>query len=437
MAMKISTVVIYGIILVLITTNLSMIVLFTSDIPKEDDYDGITLAYSIHKNNTISITDFFEPHSRHIPAVVRAIIVPLLISDNFNFLFINIVQFFIVIASFVLVIALVKKSNISRWILVPISLLIFNSLQQYTFLWTFGGLQQTIPFISIIGMIYLLKRKSWLTILLSQICVFAMMFSNSAGLLIWPVGILSFIGNKSKRIHFIVWLLMSITLTIIFLSLSLGFIETQSNIIQKNTSIQQTILYFLSLLSLPFRLLESTLHFLYGAVTLSLSIFLITYSFKKRNDSKIPWIQMCFSGLIFMTITTLAQAAGWNGNPVKTAEWYITLISLFHIGLVGLIFINLVELTKIKPHLKKYFLAGVMIYCFILVTIVIPSYYVGWKNAVGVYAESEILAKCLIVETFHSLCTIERLGSIHYNYGGERILEYMQDNNMNIFSNRS
>jgi hypothetical protein len=111
---------------------------------------------------------------------------------------------------------------------------------------------------------------------------------------------------------------------------------------------------------------------------LFLSLTILTLRNRDDLERKVPWIQIGCFGFIFTIITTFLQADTWNENPVKLGEWYITLITLVHIGNIGLFYIYGKKWIKNLTHAKKrrMILLFYFVYIF-MILVLIPSYYVG------------------------------------------------------------
>ena len=383
---------------------------------------------------------FFEIHTRHIPLFNRLLMSSILLLDEFRFTLVAYFQLGFVALSVVLIYKLVKENFDDVWIIIPIGILLFNSLQQYTFLWALGGSAQTLSLISLVSMVYLLNKKdiSSKRFSLALFSVFVCMFSNAIGLFTWPLGLLSLL-NKKYRKYAIIWIINGFLLTMIF---SFLLISNTSEIhgvdnIVKQHDLDDLFLYFLASIALPFRLIFSSFHFVYGFLSTILFLSLTILTLRNRDDleRKVPWIQIGCFGFIFTIITTFLQADTWNENPVKLGEWYITLITLIHIGNIGLFYIYGKKWIKNLTHAKKrrMILLFYFVYIF-MILVLIPSYYVGWKNASGTYDIYVKNKECFDNPALENQYCDKNVPETIARYGDKEIFDFLVREKLNIFS---
>tara|TARA_Y100000310_G_C20693401_1_gene823837 strand:- start:161 stop:1969 length:1809 start_codon:yes stop_codon:yes gene_type:complete len=373
---------------------LLLIVTLGHDIPLADDGDQLFIAYLIENNYEITLDDFFNVHNGHIPLFIRLVSIPLLLTFSFTSMPIFYFQWAILCISIIVTYYLLKQTNEKyTWLIIPISLLIFNPLEEYPLTWVLGGLQQTLPLVSFIIIIFLLTKKTITLpkITLALFFVAVAMFSNQAALFFWPIMILSFIKKENKKKWLTIWIAGGIFLSILFFTQIVGgdckfgggcegnIIE---NAITSLTNDGKIYAFFFSIASISFRLKFDAFYITVGAImiiTLVTGLFYTLYN-KEKLSSLIPWVQYGLVGLVYVSLLTIGRFHAWNGQGVYIDTYYIPLTSLIPIGLIVLT-TGLFSYWKSKTtENKRRWLNFLLILLIISVVIMlIPSHILGWK----------------------------------------------------------
>ena len=131
---------------------------------------------------------------------------------------------------------------------------------------------------------------------------------------------------------------------------------------------------FLKLIALPYGVKFDILYSIVGIGVIILIIFSFIYIKKyQKIEILMPWIQMAFVGFFVSGIVTLGR-----GNA---AYYYSTLTDLFSLSLIGFIGLSLFY-WKDSTHKNKNLIKIIFIVALIvLLALLVPSYYLGWKLA--------------------------------------------------------
>ena len=374
--------------------TLLLIVILGHDIPLADDGDQLFVAYLIENNYEMTLDDFFNEHSGHIPLFIRLISVPFLLTFSFTFMPIFYFQWALLCISIIVTYYLLKQTNEKlTWLIIPISMLIFNPIEQYPLTWVLGGLQNTLPLVSYIIIIFLLTKKTLTLpkITLALFFVAVAMFSNQAALFFWPIMILSFIKKGNKKKWLTIWIGGGIFMMALFFTQFVGSDckfggGCDENIIENAvTSLindGKIYAFFFSIASIPFRLKFDALYMAVGAIMIFTFVIGLFYTFLNREklSSLIPWIQYGLVGLVYISLLTIGRFHAWNGQGVYIDAYYIVLTSLFPIAFMVLT-TGIISYWKSKTtENKRRWLNFLIILLIISVVIMlIPSHIIGWK----------------------------------------------------------
>ena len=158
--MQMKNLIIFLVVSAFAAQALLLIIIYGHDIPLSDDADQIFLGYLIANNYEITTNDFIDIHNGHIPLFIRLLSVPLLLTFSFTSMPIFYLQWIFLCIIITVTYYLLKRTNEkATWLIIPISMLVFNPLQEYPLTWTLGGLQQTLPLLSYVLIIFLLNTS--------------------------------------------------------------------------------------------------------------------------------------------------------------------------------------------------------------------------------------------------------------------------------------
>jgi len=256
------------------------------------------------------------------------------------------------------------------WMLIPLSAFVFNPIQYFTVLWAFVFFVYGIPFFTTILIAYFLNKKNLNKKLFFIVLIMGIIasFSNLAGVIVLISGLLPLIYKKEIG-KLVFWIS-----GIIFVIGSYLFVWSGKISGRILFSPENQINNFLKLIALPYTVKFDILYSIVGIGV----IILVTFSFiflKKHQKLGIlmPWIQMAFVGFFVAGIITLGRGA--------TTHYYSTLTDLFSLSLIGFVGLSLFywkdSIQKNKNLIKIIFILALIV----PLTLLIPSYYLGWKLA--------------------------------------------------------
>ena len=398
---------------------LLLIIDFGLDIPGPDDIDQIFLGYRIANNLEVAPQDFYDPYGGHVTIFIKLLTIPFLLTFSFlaaPTLYLN--WIFLCIAIIFIYYLLKQTNEKSTWLLIPISMLVFSPLQESTFTNTLIGLHQTIPFLSFVIIIFLLntKKLNFYRISLALFFVAVTMFSNTFGLVVWPIMILSLIKqDKNRKKWLAIWIFGGLCMSVLLLTLLVGGTCGEGEvrvlprcgepILERNFSdlfsSEKIYAFFFSLGSMAFRVKFNEVYIIVGVVIIISFLVGLLYTLynRKKLSSIIPWCQFGLLGLIFISILTITRFQVWNGESLDIELHYLRLENFLHIGL-------LVLATELFTHWKNKIsknrkrLLNVLLIIFILsvILMLIPSYTIGWKNAEAASDwKNDVQSGCLLL----------------------------------------
>ena len=460
---RVRNLIIFSIVSAFAIQALLLIIIYGNDIPLADDGDQLFLGYRIANNLEITLTDFLDVHAGAAQLFIRLVTVPLLLTFSFTSMPILYLQWMFLCIAITLTYFLLKQTNEkSTWLLIPISMLVFNPLQEYTLTWTFGGLQQTIPFLSIIVIIFLLntKKLNFFRISLALFFVAVAMFSNTFALFVWPIMILSLIKQDKNRNKWLaIWIFGGLCLSILLITVLFEGEcgpSCDQNVLGSNFSelfsSEKIYAFFFSLGSIAFRVKFNEIYIIVGAVVIISFLVGLLYTLynRKKLSSIIPWCQYGLTGLIFISIVTIGRFQDWtSGDGVNVELRYIRLENFLPIGL--LVLTNEVFTywkNKISKNKKKLLNILLIIFILSVILLLIPSHTIGWKNAKAAADwKTTELSGCLLLpaKTKHydsfEYCSQYFLPKYLKTYNDRQdfapeIWNYFLDNKYNVFSDK-
>ena len=312
----------------------------------------------------------------HISVFPKLLILISYFIDNLNFVHLMYIGWAILAISLVYHFKIIQSIDKRlTWIILPVAAFVFSPLQHFALVSAYVGLQWELTMLGIVASIYYLNKKSYnkKSFLFAIFSSLLASYSLISGIISWAIGIIS-ISKKIKKI--IAW--SSIAAAVIFsYTFFAKSIESTSNF--SNLMSIDGLTYFLTFVSIPFRLKFPELNLLAGIGTTILLICLISYFLKnKKQISNVqPYIQFTVAGFLI----SIMHLIGRFGD-VETKAWlfghstyYAVIANLPQIALMALLSILVL---KFWPSRKK--LATVLLLIIILqVIFIIPGYYLGWQ----------------------------------------------------------
>jgi hypothetical protein len=295
---------------------------------------------------------------------------------------------------------LIKKTHHKLlWLLIPISVFVFNPLISSAEN-SLTGWQMILPQLAIISVIFLFDKKS-VTFVTFTICIvlgIIATFSSVFGIVIWIAGIFGLINYKSEEKKLVgkKWLITWIAVMII-----VGFAyyqlipENDLNEIGKSSPISLEGLSFITVfLSAGFRLKYEILMNLVGIISIFFSIFCVVYFMKLKNISTVkPWLNFLLVGISSAVVAQLGR--GHLAFHMGNEPYYIEFSQFFQIGLlvlIGFIILNL------KNNIQKNRIKAIVIFLLIMIiaqsVLLVPSYYAGWMRADHYFETKSNIMNC-------------------------------------------
>ena len=340
----------------------------TINVPYNMEFFAIELVYNFVEHQTSLVQELFIPFNQHLFVFPHLVMFSNLYFNSFDVVNLHFFQWPVYGAVLFFTYLLIKKTHKKLlWLLIPISVFIFNPLISSAEN-SFTGWQSILPQLAIIAAIFLFDKKT-ITITIFTICVILGIiatFSSIFGIVIWIAGIFGLINYKSEEKKLVgkKWLIIWITIMII-----VGFtyyqILTDTELeIGKTSPISLEGLSFITVfLSAGFRLKYELLMNLVGVISILSSIFCIFYFTKLKKISTIkPWINFLLVGISAAVVAELGR--GHLAFHMGNEPYYIEFAQFFQIGilvLIGLIILNL------KNKIQKNRTKAIVIFLLIMI----------------------------------------------------------------------
>ena len=410
------------------------------NVPYNMEFLAIELVYNFVENQTSLVQELFIPFNQHLFVFPYLVMFSNLYSNSFDVANLHFFQWPVYGAVLFFTYLLIKKTHKKLlWLLIPISVFIFNPLISSAEN-SFTGWQSILPQLAIIAAIFLFDKKT-ITITTFTICVILGIiatFSSIFGIVIWIAGIFGLINYKSEEKKLVgkKWLIVWVTIMII-----VGFTyyqilgDTELGEIGKTSPISLEGLSFITVfLSAGFRLKYELLMNLVGVISILSSIFCIFYFTKLKKISTIkPWINFLLVGISAAVVAELGR--GHLAFHMGNEPYYIEFSQFFQIGilvLIGLIILNLKN--KIQKNRTKAIVIFLLIMIIVQSIFLVPSYYAGWTRADHYFEKKLDFMEC------HSLSNnpacIESGGALN-DPEVNKFMNYFLENNLSFFSEKN
>ena len=409
------------------------------NVPYNMEFLAIELVYNFVENQTSLVQELFIPFNQHLFVFPYLVMFSNLYSNSFDVANLHFFQWPVYGAVLFFTYLLIKKTHKKLlWLLIPISVFIFNPLISSAEN-SFTGWQSILPQLAIIAAIFLFDKKI-ITITTFTICVILGIiatFSSIFGIVIWIAGIFGLINYKSEEKKLVgkKWLIVWVTIMIIVGFTYYQILGDTELEIGKTSPISLEGLSFITVfLSAGFRLKYELLMNLVGITSILLSIFCIIYFTKLKKISTVkPWINFLLVGISAAVVAELGR--GHLAFHMGNEPYYIEFSQFFQIGilvLIGLIILNL------KNKIQKNRTKAIVIFLLIMITVqsilLVPSYYAGWTRADHYFEKKLDFMEC------HSLSNnpacIESGGALN-DPEVNKFMNYFLENNLSFFSEKN
>jgi len=313
----------------------------------------------------------------------------------------------IAISTFFIYLMLNKTDSRLRWLIIPISAMLFNPIQYATMLWALPNNSYLLLVVGFVGAIYFLNKLHENKFLLLPAIFFATIstFSTFPGIIIWPIGVISLLSfKKITKTPLILWVFFTmIILSFFFIDYSL---PDSSNSF-KHTNILDVFWSFFSKGFVNNVSLLEPLEFIVGPIVFFFILFgPVFLKITHKNFSNfIPWIQFGCIGLtlafgFYMVIT-------FTDNPTLVdSSRYGTYANFPQISALIMITASMLFLYDRFKHDRKkiYILVLLFVLFFGLSSGLAVSYYIGWWHGFHMFEEHTQILNCLTKPNSDFLC---------------------------------
>lgn len=395
------------------------------------------LVSNFNKNKIELPQNLLENFNSHIHLFPRLIIFSSAVLDSLNFVHLMFVGLaFCIFTTMILYLSLKRIEPRLTWLLIPIAAFLFSPLKHYIFLYALASLAWEIAIFCIVSVFYLFNReeitkKTFLTSI--SLAVIAS-FSLVLGLLIWLVGSLSLLSRfKREKRWLIFWALSGfMTFLMYFTIVKPAYSEKPSALFSLNE-----LIYVITYITDPFRLKFGPLILIVGATTLIL--FVILSWFLLKNKIKKGTVIFLAQFLIIGILSALVSAIGRIQDISQLLHggitpYYAAIANLPQISLlilVGLALLKIRNNTEIRH--KKFCSIAIIILIVIQVSMLSPSYYLGWKFGREFYNLNSSNELCYWPNTFQPT---KQCVSLFENTGLNEIMNFLLANKFAIFDEK-
>lgn len=405
--------------------SLISIINFSVNIPHADDWPPVVIALHYLQNDPKWIDLFLSHVNEHYLYTYRLIMMVGLLLNSFNIQQFMIVNWGFFVSSIVIFYIFLKKTD-SRfvWLIIPISAFIFHPKMVSANLIASFGLQWigTFFYLSlVVGILFKEKLSKFWFVVAMCISIVAT-FNTFIGLLTWVIGIVILFSRfKENRVHFLVWLSISIIVFSLYYS-DMEF-EDRENSILSAISVEG-FYWGLQYVSTSFSIGYLQLEMLAGFTTLFSLIFISGYFLKKRVNKAYPWIVFGLVGIL----STIIMTGGRFGVRPPT-EGYLIPISLFvQISVLVLLTILFFDIKKSKKKIVSITTILYIIFVSSQFVLFSSAYVVGYQYQYEMNNEQSNWITCFDLPSNLDACAKAMW------FVDEKIWDILIERKINIFS---
>lgn len=293
-----------------------------------------------------------------------------------------------------------------KWLIIPISWLVYSLSTWHSLIYGYSGVVWFLSLTAILGSLYFqqrIKESYFFIIPVFLLLGFVSSFSYSLGLLVWPIGLLSFNGKFPHKRK-----LLSIFVIAGILAFALYFNGWKLNPDHPDPFLAQYmpleyVQYVITYLGNGVAHLGQigldslTLTFIAGTVITSLFVLMNVGVIRFKESAKlVPWIQIGLIGLFAALITGIGRLG--FGTEQALSSRYFLYSTMFLIGTLGLssgltFHLKAKEISsKLSKSLKIIFIA----FLILLIIYVLVTDIVGWLVGVRNSERHDNAAFCLV-----------------------------------------
>ena len=357
---------------------------YSINVPFNMEMVAINIVYNFVEFETSLVQELFIPFNQHLLVFPHLVMFPNLYFNSFDVVNLNFLQWPVYVGVLFFTYLLIKKTHQNLlWLLIPVSVFIFNPLINSAEN-SLTGWQMILPQLAVITTIFLFNKKTITatTFIICTILGIIATFSSVFGIVIWIAGLFGLINYNSQEKKLVgkKWLIIWIGIMIIMAFVYYQILtENGLGEIGKSSPISLEGLSFITVfLSAAFRLKYELLMNLVGIISIFFSIFCVVYLMKLKKISTVkPWLNFLLVGISSAIIAELGR--GHLALHMGNEPYYIEFSQFFQIGLlvlIGFIILNL------KNNIQKNRIKALVIFLLIMIVIqsilLVPSYYAGW-----------------------------------------------------------
>jgi hypothetical protein len=360
-----------------------MVYVYSVDIPVRDDLN-VALLLDKYYHGTLTWYDLFVQHNEHRLFFPYLIMIPTAILSEWNVCYW--IAFNVIFGLGIFIVILLQVLSTSRlvdnykilWSVPILSIIVFSLKQYENWLWGF----QLIVFISVlfaIACIFILARSSLRPTSFALAMFFGVVgsFSFSNGMLIWPIGFLTLLLNKTeinfKKKYLIAWIIISAAVVLLY---SYGY-QKPSHHPSLFFAIKNpfaVLKFIFAYLGSPFTPTEGILAPFIGLSGVSIFIY-VTFLLLRFGNTKthivLPYLSLSLYSILNAAIIAIGRA-GWGWEQSLNSR-YVTHAIFFWISLVVVLFILSNKFKRNQDQGKSKILSIGSLYAIIALTLLATS----------------------------------------------------------------
>lgn len=355
---------------------------YAVNIPVSDEWDFVPMVKSIRDGGAFWLDQYFWLHADQRIIFPNLVMVADVLLASWNVIYEMYFGWILLCISAYLMYLLLKKTGEKlTYLIIPITVFLFNPAQYQNLLWGYVSNLWFIPLVGIIGSIYFLNKSQLKinTFILAMICAVVASFSNLNGLLVWIVGAISlYYTDEKRKIYLSSWLVCAaIVFLLYFTNYSTSHKGIQFSLLFTSKSLNFVLLY-LSNGFIPHLVVLDKIQLITGIFVIS-SIFgipLILRLKKMEMRKVLPWFQFGLIGVLSAIVTDLGRLGLTSPVGVR----YATMAALGQISTIVLLSILFVHFYHNSGQRKKK-LIYTFLYSFFVIAIGLTmsvTYYGGW-----------------------------------------------------------
>lgn len=278
-----------------------------------------------------------------------------------------------------------------KWIIIPTAWLVYSFSTWHSLIFGYSGVMWFLAVTAVLGSLYfqIKMKESYFYIIPVIILAYVSSFSYLLGLLVWPIGILSFIGKfpKKRTLLFIFVIAAIFAFTLYFNGWELNPLHPDPLLaLSKPLDYGQYFLFYLTNGLNPVNNLgldrTDTSSFVSLIIISLFSAMIFLACRLKERDQLTPWVQIGLMGLLAALVTGIGRL-GFGVDSAFASKYYL-FSSMFLIGTLGLstaVFFYSTK-NKFKSSIQKSIKIAISGFLILIIFYVYISDVGGWEIGV-------------------------------------------------------